>query len=72
MSKATTGEAEVLRPHQTTQNQMRRRIREAIVAALGKDVTETLGQCRIRKAPRLLLLTEHLSKSVPSDLFSVG
>ena len=46
MSKATTGEAEVLRLRQNIQTQLRRRILEAIEAALEEELRKALGRGR--------------------------
>jgi len=43
MSKATTGEAEVLSLRQSIETQMRRRILEAIELLLEEELTEALG-----------------------------
>lgn len=49
MSKATTGEAEVLRLRQSVQTQMRRRILEAIEVVLEEELTEALGTGRYER-----------------------
>ena len=49
MSKATTGEAEVLRLRQSIQTQMRRRILEAIELVLEEELTEALGTGRYER-----------------------
>ncbi len=49
MSKATTGEAEVLRLRQSIEAQMRRRILEAIELVLEEELTEALGTGRYER-----------------------
>ncbi len=49
MSKATTGEAEVLRLRQSIETQMRRRILEAIELVLEEELTEALGTGRYER-----------------------
>ncbi len=49
MSKATTGEAEVLRLRQSIETQMRRRILEAIEFVLEEELTEALGTGRYER-----------------------
>ncbi len=49
MSKATTGEAGVLRLRQSIQTQMRRRILEAIELVLEEELTEALGTGRYER-----------------------
>ncbi len=49
MSKATTGEAEVLRLRQSIEMQMRRRILEAIELVLEEELTEALGTGRYER-----------------------
>ncbi len=49
MSKATTGEAEVLRLRQSIETQMRRRILEAIELVLEEELTAALGTGRYER-----------------------
>ena len=49
MSKATTGEAEVLRLRESIEMQMRRRILEAIELVLEEELTEALGTGRYER-----------------------
>ncbi len=49
MSKATTGEAEVLRLRQNVQTLLRRRVLEAVELVLEEELTEALGTARYKR-----------------------